>query len=268
GRHLNGTAFGVLVLALLYFELAAAGAYTDISPADPTRGFQQQAIVEFLRNDPTLFRIDTRTDIDELWQPDTAALAGLQDVGGVANPLLLRSFHHYWEATGGRASRAYDLLNVKYVLVREGTELPGDKFARVFGPVDGLEVYENRAFVPRAWVAPAGADLAALAPPAAPGDATVTTYSSGAMSVQAVAPEGGYLILSELWYPGWRATVNGAAAAIEQANGALRAVALPPGTSTVELRFWPASFTWGLIAAAAGLVLAAFAAFGPRRELF
>ena len=67
------------------------GAYTDISPSDPTQGFQHPAIVDFLRSDPDLFRIDTRTGIDDLWQPDTAALAGLQDVNGVANPLALQS---------------------------------------------------------------------------------------------------------------------------------------------------------------------------------
>ena len=43
---------GGLLIALLFLELTAAGAYTDISSSDPTRGFQHAEIVEF--SAPTL----------------------------------------------------------------------------------------------------------------------------------------------------------------------------------------------------------------------
>ncbi len=220
---------GGLLIALLFLELTAAGAYTDISSSDPTRGFQHPEIVEFLRADPDLFRIDTDTDIAALWQPDTAALAGLQDVYGVANPLLLRSVRDFWQSTGGRETRRYDLLNVKYVLVRTGAPLPEGKFERVLGPVDDLEVYRNNNFAPCAWWAPRTADLANLELPPQPGGAQVTRYTPTAIDVQLDAPNAGYLILSETWYPGWSATVNGQAAPIEQVNGVFRAVPVPAG---------------------------------------
>lgn len=263
-NRLTFAAFSGLMIALLYIELAAAGAYTDISESDPTQGFQHDAVIAFLRSDPDLFRIDTRTDLQGLWQPDTAALAGLQDVGGIDNPLALRSYTAFWEATGGRATRLYDLLNVKYVLVKEGTPLPGDKFVQVFGPAQGVEVYENQAFLPRAWVAPADADLANLTPPATVEAAPVTESSATRLSFAVTAPTPGWLIVSEFWYPGWTATVNGAATGIEQVHGALRAVAVPAGASTVTLTYWPATFTWGLIAAAIGLALAVALIWLPR----
>ena len=78
-----------LILALLFLDLSTTSAYTDISPANPTVGYQHPEIISFLKNDPDYFRIDTRTDIAALWQPDTAALVGLQDVGGIVNPLAL-----------------------------------------------------------------------------------------------------------------------------------------------------------------------------------
>ncbi|HXF61959.1 MAG TPA: hypothetical protein VNK95_10090, partial [Caldilineaceae bacterium] len=93
--------FAGLMVGLLYFDLAATGAYTDISADDPTAGFHHPEIISFLRADSDLFRIDSRTDIEGVWQPDTAALAGLQDVGGIANPLALRQAEAQWEATGG-----------------------------------------------------------------------------------------------------------------------------------------------------------------------
>jgi hypothetical protein len=251
--RLSPSSAGALLIAVLFLELAAAGAYTDISPADPTVGFQHPEIIEFLRADPDLFRIDTATDIAGLWQPDTAALARLQDVAGVANPLLLRSVRDFWQSTGGRDTRRYDLLNVKYVLVRTGTPLPEGKFERVFGPVGELEVYRNRDFAPRAWWAPAEADLANLELPAAPQAAQVTRYTPAAIDVQLDAPAPGYLVLSETWYAGWTASVNGQPAPIEQVNGVFRAVPVPAGPAGVQLRYQPATWTWGLFLAAAGL---------------
>lgn len=253
--RLSFAAFSGLMIALLFIELAAAGAYTDISEQDPTLGFQHDEVIAFLRSDPDLFRIDTRTDLQGLWQPDTAALAGLQDVGGIANPLALRSYHTFWESTGGRETRRYDLLNVKYVLVKEGTPLPEGKFVKVLGPVQGIDLYANQDFLPRAWFAPATADLGDLQPPDEVVAADVSAYSATHMAFSVRAPEEGWLVISEFWYPGWRATVNGAASEIAQVNGALRAVALPAGESTVTLHYWPPTFAWGLLAAAVGLVV-------------
>jgi hypothetical protein len=254
-RRISFGAFSGLLIALLYIELAAAGAYTDISERDPTQGFHHDEVIAFLRSDEELFRIDTRTDLEGVWQPDTAALVGLQDVGGVSNPLALRRAIEFWESTGGRGTRRYDLLNVKYVLVREGTLLPEGKFEKVLGPVQGVEVHHNRDFMPRAWFAPADADLNDLLPPSLPTAAEVLAYTATEMRFRVNAPDAGWLVISEFWYPGWNATVNGVAAPIEVVNGALRAVAVPVGASEVTLSYWPLSFTVGLLGAVVGLAL-------------
>ncbi len=118
---------------------------------------------------PTHFRIDSDTDIAGLWQPDTAALYGLEDVAGIANPLSLRQWQQFMHATGGRATRLYDLLNVKYVLVRDGTPLPDGKFELALDAPGELSLYRNRNFLPRAWlvrnlqIAPDAQLLASLA---------------------------------------------------------------------------------------------------------
>ncbi len=281
---ISGPAFALAMVGLLFFDLAATGAYTDISPQDPTVGFQHPEIVDFLRQDEGLFRIDTRTDIADRWQPDAAALHGLQDVGGVANPLVLRHWTLLWESLGGRHTRLYDMLNVKYVLARADTPLPEGKFEPVFTAPRDLILYRNRHFLPRAWlvhravVVPEEAlgrsmlqqpdfdptqtvllhDKGAPALDASPGGAeqvTVTAYGPNEiwLSVQATAPA--YLLLSEVWYPGWQATVNGEPATIYRANLALRAVAVPVGESTVVLRFVPATWRWGIALFGLGLVL-------------
>jgi uncharacterized membrane protein YfhO len=52
-------------------------------------------------------------------------------------------------------------------------------------------------------------------------------------------------VLSEIFYPGWKATVDGEEAEVLRANWSLRAVALRGGNHSVELRFAPASFRTG-----------------------
>ncbi len=176
---IGGGVFAGLMVALLFFDLAATGAYTDISPRNPAITFEHPEIVNFLRGDPELFRIDTRTDIDDLWQPDAAALHGLFDVGGVANPLLLQHWDRLWESTGGRQTRLYDMLNVKYVLVKDGTPLP-EQFTLAYDAPGPLSVYRNPDPLPRAWlvtnaqaVPDAEAALAALQEPGFDPAATV-----------------------------------------------------------------------------------------------
>jgi len=244
-----------LMIALLFLDLSTTSAYTDISPSAPTVGYQHPEIIAFLKNDPDLFRIDTRTDIAGLWQPDTAALVGLQDVGGIANPLALSSWQQLWEATGGRQTAAYDQLNVKYVIVRDGTPLPAGKFALALDAPGELAVYRNKNFLAHAWLADGKGALNTLTPAAGTQPVTITHYGSNdiILQVQAAAPS--YLVLSELWYPGWRATVNGAPVEVAQANGGLRAVAVPAGAATVQLWFAPTSWRIGLGAFGVGSVL-------------
>jgi len=62
------------------------------------------------------------------------------------------------------------------------------------------------------------------------------------------------LVISEVWYPGWRAAVNGKAADVWAANGGLRAVAVPAGSSTVELVLRPLPWRIGIGAALVGLI--------------
>lgn len=54
-----------------------------------------------------------------------------------------------------------------------------------------------------------------------------------------------WLLISDTWYPGWQATVNGKPAPLLQANGAFRAVPIPAGEVIVEMRFLPRSFLLG-----------------------
>jgi len=68
----------------------------------------------------------------------------------------------------------------------------------------------------------------------------------------------GLVVLSDLWHRGWQAYVDGRPVPILRANHAVRGVIVPAGATSLEFRYAPASFTWGMIlcgTAAAGLLL-------------
>lgn len=73
--------------------------------------------------------------------------------------------------------------------------------------------------------------------------------------VEVQAPAGGWLLLSDTWFPGWSASVDGAPADAYPADAAFRAVWVPPGSSSVIWDYQPASFRSGLVVTAAALIL-------------
>jgi hypothetical protein len=102
------------------------------------------------------------------------------------------------------------------------------------------------------------ADLKA-APPASGITTHVTTYAPGhvVMDLSAPAPQGSALVVSENYYPGWRATVDGKPApAIGQADVSLIGVALPAGAKHIELTFDDAAYERGKLVTLIALVLA------------
>ena len=72
----------------------------------------------------------------------------------------------------------------------------------------------------------------------------------------------GILVLADLHYPGWKASVDGRPAPILAADGYLRAVALSRGAHRVEFLYRPVSFYAG--AALSLLALAALAVLSLR----
>lgn len=76
--------------------------------------------------------------------------------------------------------------------------------------------------------------------------ATVVVSRPGHLVVDARAPAGGFLLVSEIWHPGWRATIDGSSAPLRRANIALMGIDLGSGRHTVELVFEPSGWMSGL----------------------
>lgn len=286
------TTLGALACLLILLDLGSPGAYLDSSPKDPAAAYQQPEIVAFLRQQPGVWRLDARTDIDQLWQPNTALVLGLDDIWGIVNPLALADVTRYWEGIGpaGRSSPLYDFLNAQFVIARKDVTLDWDKFEKVFDSPGELAVFRNRRALPRAFVAAeaiAVSDQAAAwqaihAPAFDParqvvieggaarrgGDgaaAPVTTTANG-LDVQMQTGAPAYLVISQAFYPGWEATDQaGRALTVHRANYAFQAVAVNADTTTVHLRFRPLAWGWGWLLSGLGLLGLLLSLAWPRR---
>lgn len=84
-----------------------------------------------------------------------------------------------------------------------------------------------------------------------------TTWEPGriALTLSAPAPAGSALMVSENYYPGWRAVVDGKAATAARADVSLIGVPLPAGATRVELTFRSDAVATGRTLAMAGLLL-------------
>ena len=82
-----------------------------------------------------------------------------------------------------------------------------------------------------------------------PGSARLVRYENTEVLVDAEAPAGGFLLLTDVWHPWWRAEVDGKDTAILKADVLFRAVQLTPGRHEIRFTFHPLSGALGELAA-------------------
>lgn len=196
-----------------------------------------------------------------------------------------QEYHETNVFTAGISSPLLDMLNLRYFVVPANAADRRDLSVMALKlPVpyrdEHVLVIENPDALPRAWIVheartlpaaeivPALADgsvdprqvalLEGDAPPLAvpdegsSGTARYTRLSPESFSVAASTPATGLLVLSEIWDPGWRATVDGVPADVLRTNGVFMAVPLQPGDHEVVFRYLPPHFWLGVAITAAG----------------
>ena len=96
---------------------------------------------------------------------------------------------------------------------------------------------------------------------------TLKKYEPNHLIYQASSDKGGVLVFSEIYYPGWKATVDGKPVELGRVNYILRALQLKPGKHEVVLDFHPSSIrTTETIAYVAYILLALLIALGVYTE--
>jgi hypothetical protein len=179
--------------------------------------------------------------------------------------------------------RRFDMLNVKYLMVSQpGSQFDllsaSDRFASVFS--QGLTaVFENKKVLPRFFgvpisgievIAEPDAQLARIKQAAFDPQRSVVVdqtppdtaaAADGPLRLRAEAVERGIngykvqlesnqaavLVISQMYYPGWRATIDGSDVRVFPVDIALTGIVIPSGTHELRLSFQPASFRIGAL---------------------
>lgn len=212
-------------------------------------------------------------------------LYGLEDVVG-STPLELSAFAAINAAEDARQItelQRFALLNVRYVFTKR--TFPAGAPLTLLGSRGDVHLYRlaDQFAFPRAWLvhqaavvdpavvwsAVGKADLRTTAvlttPLMAPlasgaGDhVQITDAAATRLDVAVHAPAAALLVVSEIAYPGWRATVDGNPVALVPADSALMAVPIAAGDHRVTLQFAPRSLRLGLIVTGDAIVAMALA---------
>ena len=189
-------------------------------------------------------------------------------------------------------SAFFDLLNVRYVVTHESA--PALAGYDLLATAEGVSLYENKNALPRAFFASSAVSVSSQseslstmrAPQFNPATQTVVEVSQGSFAIASAMSDSGsqsgasasiiadgrnwvlietdnlrdgLLVLSDNYYPGWSAAVDGVPTQILRANHTMRAINAPAGHHLVSFVFMPATFFTSMYVslAAAALTLAA-----------
>lgn len=275
------------LIGLIVFDLFSHTMRTNWEARPASRRTLYSELVPVAQQDKTLFRVDGRLGLGG----NFGTMLGLQDIWGVS-PLRLKTPQAYAQLP---QYRYHQLLAVKYVFTDwQQLEVPSTVRAEADFQTLHIYLHEIDDPMPRAWmtyrtmVAPDDAQTygwladASFDPrstvilttepdldlPIDPPDdwrADVTEYAPEHIALEVETPADGILVLSEMDYPGWQATVDGTAAPIWRADGGLRGLPLKAGQYHITLDFRPLSFTLGVVTSiVALLVLLAMLVLRPR----
>jgi len=276
GYWLVGT---VLALVLILFDLVTVNSRVNIQERKIENQVRATGVIRELQAQPGMFRVHNEFRLPGNHGP----IFSLEDTWG-ASPLRLASYERLFEELP--LERAWDLLNVGYVVtwlddIDVLSSLVYQETAKR-GEVDYVHRLDREH--PRAWtvyqveVMPAeGAVLERLAEPdfdpysealvteplASPvagpqdggGQVRLVEYSPSRLAIEVEQAYDGLLVLSENYYPGWQAKVDGREVPIVRTNAVLRAVEVPAGEHRVEMAFKPVSVALGAAISATTLLL-------------
>lgn len=187
-------------------------------------------------------------------------------------------------------NRVLDMLGVKYILDRVengvGTEtFPSDRFSILYDS-DGWRVYENTKALPRAYLVsdykvynspkeftktffsinfnPEKTILLEEKPDALIANsksaenesAAVISYQPNNILIKTKTSNTRMLFLSDTYFPGWQAFIDGVQTKVYKANYTFRAVVIPKGAHTIRFTFSPSSFKIGSIISILSLIAA------------
>ena len=276
-----------LLAMLVAYNLFTVNWQFNLEPRQLPGSFTPTPAVQFLQEhlDPPLGRVASGGLLPG--GNSAASVYNLQDLTG-NTPLQLASVDAFLQRLP--AWRAWQLLNVRYIADQRDIGDPGLSLAFTD---DDMKIYQMGDPFERAWlvnqvevIADFNAAIERLTaddfdlrrtaivaeplPIALAGDAAGTvqidSFSANGLSltIDTIAPQ--LLIVSQIDYPGWRATLDDRPVELVPVDSVLQGIIIPAGLHTVQIKFWPGTFTVGLWLSVIGSLLCLVMMIGLRRK--
>lgn len=248
---------GFMVILMLLELAGMGGSVMLVKDRREILSAQQDLLAAVAPQEGQLYRVYSPSF--SLPQTITAAV-GLGLVDGI-DPMQLSAYVHFFSEATGIPVNGYSVtlppfpngtpetdnadfspdaellgvLNTKYML--SAFPVTADGF-QLFRQVGQTYIYENQAYRERAWVETEDGLVIA--------DAEIMEYRANQVAIRAIGP--GRLVISDVMYPGWRVTIDGAAEEIQTDRGVFRSISLPPGEHEVIFTFRPLTvyLGWGI----------------------
>ncbi len=274
--YLRRTAAVGLLAVLIVIEQGNEAPWNWVHKNDTQRAtylkplFETQDVADFLRKQPKPLRVEWNDKDIEFGFGDWNRIDAVYATGASVPTSLHR--------LGPWNDRVAQLYGVRYTISKAATRSAQQE---IFSDPAGYKVFANPDALPRAWtvhqVVNAPNDQAAFdrvnsgsldlrsavvmrgtSPRVAACDGDQIQSideQEAAVRVRVQMACQGLLVVSDNWYPGWRATVDGRGTAILLADQAIRAVAVGSGTHEVVMTYRPGTIYAGLLLLTLGLGL-------------
>ena len=273
---LRAPMFLIILLLWQYADLYVFGFQQNNGRINPGAHFdQQRPLIDRLVQDgrEEYFRVNARNSQGMLFDRNQGMIDRVFLTEGYTQLALKRRF-----PPASSPEAMHRLLNVRYRLLTDTVVQGGRARYRLRLAQDTLYlpraffVYRTAVFsaeeAEAAFMSRPGfnpGEVAALEEPlpepldtamtGGAGRATITAYTNNTLSITVHTPARGFLVVSEMYFPGWKAYIDGAASPVYRTDWSLRGVVVDRGDHSVELRYEPRSFTYGaLISGGTGAV--------------
>lgn len=278
-----------LLTLLLLFEVGANASILLADRNDPEgrraldKAWGNRDIASFFERQPRPFRVDNQTeDIVDNWGDYYNVDFVVAQAGVTVNSFRLET----------NTAATQKLLGTRFTLSRGAA---GAGQSEIFQGASGIKVYQNSGIFPHAWAVHQtlrirnvdegraivqnrleelrakalfmGSDGPPLTPCASAADTVrVVKYAPSKVTLAVEMTCDGMVILSDTYYPGWSATVDGRSANIYEVDMAFRGVLVRKGAHTIAFQYRPASVFWGAGLTFSGLAGVALLTLSSRKK--
>ncbi len=261
-----------ITVGIVVIDMTGAG-YLSYSLKSPKMiADNHSEISEYIDNDNDLFRIYSPS----YSVPQYLAVNRAFELADGVDPLQIGSYVEFMASATGIHADGYsvtippfktgrpdidnqgsvpdvfllDLINVKYIVSEFEVQTDG---LILLDTIADRYIYLNEQYLPRAWVQ--AEDLSTEDQQSRQLIEKVNLLDWRANQIHLTAQGPGKLVLSEIYYPGWIATVDGVKQDIEPAYDILRSLQIENGKHEVYFKYRPISIFAGLILSSVGWIL-------------